>query len=39
MVFSLFGSEPVGQLFVESEWLGFIDSTEQVPHASRAPLL
>lgn len=35
----LFGSDVVGQLLSDSEWLGFIDSAEQVSHASRTPLL
>ncbi len=33
------GSEAVGQLLGESEWLGVVDGAQQVPHASRAPLL
>lgn len=32
-------SEAVRQLFSEPEWLGFVDCAQQVPRASRAPLL
>lgn len=35
----LSGSEAVGQLLSEIEWLGFIDRTLQVPHASRTSFL